>query len=144
MYTKYHWTFSTVATLACFIFQFNSFSSSNVCLQLLRPCKKNASTINGKNFQMKSMQSKGLPQLKQSTTAISRVLISNMQFRESEVEKKYCDVKSQWHSYSSTLSYVDSVKLIVQFPMSLKSTSTVNTRRKTMRTFLPTNWKLHY
>lgn len=85
------------------------------------------------------MQSKGLPQLKQSTTAISRVLISNMQFRESEVEKKYCEVKSQWHSYSSTLSYVDSVKLIVKFPMSLKSTSTVNTRRNTMRTFLPTN-----
>lgn len=101
----------------CFIFQFNSFSSSNVCLQLLKPCKKKASIINGKNFRLKSMQSKGLPQLKQSTTEISRVLISNMQFRESEVETKYCEVKSQWHSYSSTSSYVDSVKnSLLNFP----------------------------
>lgn len=81
------------------------------------PAKKNASIIIGKNFQLKSMQTKGFPQPKQSTTAISRVLIANTQFRESEVEKKCCEVKSQWHSYSSKLSYVDSVKnSVLNFP----------------------------
>lgn len=77
---------------------------------VIETLQKNASIIIGKNFQLRSMQGKGLPQLLQSTTAISRALITDRQLRESEVEKKCCGVKSQWHSYSSTLSYVDSVK----------------------------------
>lgn len=102
----------------CLLYLSISFIFFFRCLcTVIETLQKNTSIIIGKNFQLRSIQSKGFPQLMQSTTAISRALITDMQFRESEVEKKYCEVKSQWHSYGSTLSYVDSVKnSLLNFP----------------------------